>query len=102
MVVLGGHKVVPGGPRVLPGGCLVVIWPKMNVTNSLRKGFFGPLVGVWGGPPCVMLRNLTPSGARLARKVLWDDNLAPFSSRETDITESDITETDITRKRKLL
>ena len=33
-----------------------------------------------GVPLYVILRNLTPSGARLMRKVLQDDTLAPFSS----------------------
>ena len=33
-----------------------------------------------GVPLYVILRNLTPSGARLMRKLLWDDNSTPFSS----------------------
>ena len=36
--------------------------------------------GLGGVPSYVIVRNQTPSGGRLARKVLWDDNLAPFSS----------------------
>ena len=31
-------------------------------------------------PPSVIVRNWAPCGAGLAGKVLWDDNLAPFSS----------------------
>ena len=31
-------------------------------------------------PPSIKVRNLDPFGAGLARKVLWDDDLAPFSS----------------------
>ena len=33
-----------------------------------------------GVPLYVILGNLTPSGARLMRKLLWDDNSTPFSS----------------------
>ena len=40
--------------------------------SALWRGF--------GVPPYVILRSLTPIGARLARKVLRDDNLAPISS----------------------
>ena len=39
-----------------------------------------PREGVLGVPTSIIVRNLTPSGARLARKVLWGDNLTPFSS----------------------
>ena len=35
---------------------------------------------VLGVPPSIIVRNRAPCGAGLARKVLWDDNLAPFSS----------------------
>ena len=31
-------------------------------------------------PPSIIVRNRDPFGAGLARKVLWDGNLAPFSS----------------------
>ena len=31
-------------------------------------------------PPSIIVRTRAPCGAGLARKVLWDDNLAPFSS----------------------
>ena len=50
--------MVPGGPRVLPGGSQVVL----------------------GLPASIIVRNRAPCGAGLARKVLWDDDLAPFSS----------------------
>ena len=30
--------------------------------------------------PSIIVSNWTPSGAELVMKVLWDDNLAPFSS----------------------
>ena len=56
---------------------------KMNVLESLGKGVFCPLTvrgGVWWVSPSIIVRNWTPSGARLARKVVWDDNLAPLSS----------------------
>ena len=36
--------------------------------------------GGLGVPTSIIVRNLTPSGARLARKVSLGDNLAPFSS----------------------
>ena len=35
---------------------------------------------VLGVPPSIIVKNRAPCGAGLARKVLWDDNLAPFSS----------------------
>ena len=44
-VVNGESLVIPG---CCQGGFLVVIRPKMNVEESLRKGVFGPLEGVWG------------------------------------------------------
>ena len=31
-------------------------------------------------PPSIIMSNLTPGGAGLVMKVLWDDNLTPFSS----------------------
>ena len=31
-------------------------------------------------PPSIIVRNRAPFGAGLARKVLWEDDLAPFSS----------------------
>ena len=34
----------------------------------------------WGVSSPILVRNRAPCGARLARKVLQDDNLAPFSS----------------------
>ena len=73
-VVNGGG--VPGGPQVLPGGCLVVIWPKTNVYKMFEKGCFWPPGEGLGDPLYVILRNLTPSGALLMRKVLEDDNPA--------------------------
>ena len=40
-----------------------------------------PREGVLGVLTSIIVRNLAPSGARLARKVfVWDDNLAPLSS----------------------
>ena len=48
-----------------------------------EKSFFGPWrqdEWVLGVPPSIIVRNRAPCGAGLARKVLWDDNLAPFSS----------------------
>ena len=48
-----------------------------------EKSFFAPWrqdEWVLGVPPSIIVGNRGPCGARLARKVLWDDNLAPFSS----------------------
>ena len=48
-----------------------------------EKSFFAPWRQdgwVLGVPPSIIVRNQAPCGAGLARKVLWDDNLAPFSS----------------------
>jgi len=48
-----------------------------------EKSFFAPWRQdgwVLGVPPSIIVRNRAPCGAGLARKVLWDDNLAPFSS----------------------
>ena len=73
---LGGPGWSPGAARGFPGG-----FGEQN--ECFRNGVFGPLVpreGVWGVPTSIIVRNLTPSGARLARKVLWGDNLTPFSS----------------------
>ena len=75
--------MVPCGPRMLLGDCLVIIWPKKYVLKSLGKGVFAPwhLLGwVLGVLFFIIVRNWTPSGARLGRKVLWDDDVAPFSS----------------------
>ena len=73
--------MVPGGPWVLPGGFLVALGLKMNVLKSFGKGVFCPLAPrVLGAPSSIIVRNCTPSGARLGRKVLWDDDVAPFSS----------------------
>ena len=73
---LGGPGWSPGAARGFPGG-----FGEQN--ECFRNGVFGPLApreGVWGVPTSIIVRNLTPTGARLARKVLQDDNLAPFSS----------------------
>ena len=48
-----------------------------------EKSFFAPWRQdgwVLGVPPSIIVRNRAPCGAGLARKVLWDDDLAPFSS----------------------
>ena len=48
-----------------------------------EKSFFAPWRQdgwVLGVPPSIIVRNRAPCVARLARKVLQDDNLAPFSS----------------------
>ena len=48
-----------------------------------EKSFFAPWRQdgwVLGLPPSIIVRNRAPCGAGLARKVLWDDDLAPFSS----------------------
>ena len=48
-----------------------------------EKSFFGPWLQygwVLGVSFSNIVRNRAPCGARLARKVLQDDNLAPFSS----------------------
>ena len=48
-----------------------------------EKLFFAPWRQdgwVFGVPPSIIVRNWAPCGAGLARKVLWDDDLAPFSS----------------------
>ena len=36
------------------------------------------MVFLWA-PPSIIVSNLTPGGACLVMKVLWDDNLTPFS-----------------------
>ena len=48
-----------------------------------EKSFYGPWRQdgwVLGLPPSIIVRNRAPFGAGLARKVLFDDNLSPFSS----------------------
>ena len=73
LVLPGGFWVVPGGPWVLPGGCLVVTGHKMNVLESFGKGVICPpdsKRGVWWVSPSIIVRNWTPSGARLVRSVL--------------------------------
>ena len=48
-----------------------------------EKSFFAPWRQdgwVLGVPPSIIVRNRAPCGAGLARKVLWDDDLAPFCS----------------------
>ena len=48
-----------------------------------EKSFYGPWRQdgwVLGLPPSIIVRNRAPFGAGLARKVLWEDDLAPFSS----------------------
>ena len=48
-----------------------------------EKLFFAPWRQdgwVLGVPPSIIVRNRAPCGAGLARKVFWDDDLAPFSS----------------------
>ena len=59
----------------------MVLGHKMKVSESLGKGVFCPLAprGM-GSEASIIVRNRTPSGARLVRKVFWDDDLAPFSS----------------------
>ena len=51
--------------------------------ECFRNGVFGPSGakrGVLGVSTSIIVRNLTPSGTRLAGKVSRGDNLAPFSS----------------------
>ena len=79
-MVPGGQWGVPGGPRVLPGGLPGGIMAQNECLKKFEKGCFWPPGGGLGVPLYVILRNLTPSGARLMRKVLQDDNPAPFSS----------------------
>ena len=48
-----------------------------------EKSVFGPLASlelVLWAPPSIIISNLTPGGAGLVMKLLWDDNLTPFSS----------------------
>ena len=71
---------VPGGPRVLPGGLSGGYMAHNECLKKFEKGCFWPPGGGLGVPLYVILRNLTPSGARLMRKLLWDDNSTPFSS----------------------
>ena len=70
-------------PQALPGSCSVAVRQEMDVFGSLRKSLFDPLasleVVLWA-PPSIIVSNLTPGGAGLVMKVLWDDNLTPFSS----------------------
>ena len=62
----GGARWSPGAARGLPGG-----YRAQN--EGLRK---------FGAPPYIIVKNQTPNGAREARKVLWDDDLAPFSNNK--------------------
>ena len=70
-------------PRGLPGGCPMVIEHVTEVFGSLRKSVLDPLetleMVLWA-PPSIIVSNLTPGGGGLVMKVLWDDNLTPFSS----------------------
>ena len=79
-MVPGGQWGVPGGPRVLPGGFSGGYKAQNECLGKFEKGCVWPPGGGLGVPLYVILRNLTPSGARLMRKVLQDDNSAPFSS----------------------
>ena len=66
-----------------------------------EKVFFAPWRQdgwVLGVLPSIIVRNWAPCGAGLARKVLWDDDLAPFSSdkiraKSTRILSAAITHT---------
>ena len=65
-----------------------------------EKSFFGPWRQdgwVLGVLPSIIVRNRAPCGAGLARKVLWDDNLAPFSSDKIQAKSARILSAAITR-----
>ena len=82
-----------GAARGFPGG-----FGEQN--ECFRNGVFGPLApreGVWGVPTSIIVRNLTPSGARLAGKVSRGDNLAPFSSDKIRAKSARILSAAITR-----
>ena len=72
----GGARWSPGAARGLFGGYKA----QNECLKKFEKGCFWPPGGGVGVPLNVMLGNLTPSGARLMRTVLLDDNPAPFSS----------------------
>ena len=79
----GGARWSMGSPWWSPGAARGVSGGYKAQNECLRKfekGCVWPPGGGLGVPLHVILRNLTTSGARLARKVLQDDNLAPFSS----------------------
>ena len=72
--------MVPRGTaRGLPGGYRA---QNESFRKFGKRCFLPPdgKSGVWRVSPSIIVRNWTPSGARLARKVFWDDNLAPISS----------------------
>ena len=79
-MVPGGHWGVPVGPWVLPGGLSGGYMAQNECIKKFEKGCFWPPGGGLGVHLYVILRNLTPRGARLMRKVLQDDTLALFSS----------------------
>ena len=63
---LGGPGWSPGAARGFPGGF-------GGQNECFRNGVFGPLVpreGVLWDPTSILVRNLTPTGARLVIKVL--------------------------------
>ena len=65
-----------------------------------EKSFFAPWHQdgwVLGLPPSIIVRNRAPFGAGLARKVLWDDNLSPFSSDKIRAKSARILSAAITR-----
>ena len=77
---LGGPGWSPDAAGGLPGG----FGAQKECFGKLRKrGFSAPWRQdgwVLGVPPSIIVMNRAPCGAGLARKVLWDDDLAPFSS----------------------
>ena len=73
---LGGPWWSPGAAGRLSGGYMA----QNECIKKFEKGCFLPPGGGLGVPLYVILRNLTPSGARVMRKVLQDDTLTPFSS----------------------
>ena len=62
-----------------------------------KKCFLTLVPRVLGAPSSIIVRNRTPSGARLVRKVFWDDDLALFSSDKIRAKSARILSAAITR-----
>ena len=78
--------MVTRGPWVVPGHCQgVARWflgAKRMCWKVEKKVFLAPWHQegwVLGVPLYVLVGKWTPGGAGLVMKVLWDDNLTPFS-----------------------
>ena len=75
----------PGWPPVTARGLPGCNRAQNESFRKFGKSFFWPpwlKRRVWGVPPYIIEGKQTPNGARQEIKVLWDDNLASFSSVE--------------------